>query len=113
MRLARHVENEDTWQRCVEVETQRHQDTGAPRALAKVQVKVQAKVKAKARNEHLKHVCAVERKDTRQQIAHSVGKERTAVASTPSLAELYRFAMNFLSMRKKRKRNRDGRKRRR
>ena len=43
MRLSRHVENEDIWQRYVEVETQRHQDTGAPRALAKVQVKVQAK----------------------------------------------------------------------
>ena len=38
-----------------------------------------------------------------------VGKERTSVVSTPSLAELYRFAMNFLLVRK---RNRDGRKRR-
>ena len=63
MRLARHVGNEDTWQRYVEVETHRYQDTGAPRALAKVQVKVQAK--AKARNEHLKHVCVVARKDAR------------------------------------------------
>ena len=69
MRLARHVKNEDTWQRYVEVETHRHQDTGAPRAMAKVQVKVQAK--AKARNEHLQHVCAVERKDTRKQVANS------------------------------------------
>ena len=43
-----------------------------------------------------------------------MGKERTSLVSTPSLAELYRFAMNFLSVRKrKRKRNRDGRKRRR
>ena len=41
-----------------------------------------------------------------------VGKERTSVVSTPSLAELYKFAMNFLLVRKrKRKRNRDGRKR--
>ena len=39
--------------------------SGAPRALAKVQVKVQAKAEAKARNEHLKHACAVEKKDTR------------------------------------------------
>ena len=28
MRHARHVENEDTWQRSVDVETHRHQDTG-------------------------------------------------------------------------------------
>ena len=43
-----------------------------------------------------------------------VGKERTSLVSTPSSAELYRFAMNFLSVRKrKRKRNRDGKKRRR
>ena len=61
MRLAKHVENEDIWQRYVEVEAHRHQDTGAPRALAKVQVKVQAKVKAKARNEHPKYVCVVAR----------------------------------------------------
>ena len=47
MRLARDADNEDTWQRYVEVETHRHQDTGAPRALAKVQGKVQATVKAK------------------------------------------------------------------
>ena len=71
MRLARHVENEDTWQRYVQVETHRHQDTGAPRALAKVQGKVQAKAKGKARNEHLKHVCVVARKDTRKQTANS------------------------------------------
>ena len=39
--------------------------------------------------------------------------ERTSLASTPSLAELYRFAMNFLSVKKrKKKRNKDGRKRR-
>ena len=69
MRLARHVESEDTWQRYVEVETHRHQDTGAPRTMAKVQVKVQAK--GKARNEHLQHVCAVERMDTRKQVANS------------------------------------------
>ena len=42
----------------------------------------------------------------------AVVKERTSLVSTPSLAELYRFAMNFLLVRKrKRKRNRDGRKR--
>ena len=63
--LARHVGNGDTWQRYAEVETHRHQDMGAPRALAKVQVKVQAKAEAKARNAHLKHACAVEKKDTR------------------------------------------------
>ena len=41
-----------------------------------------------------------------------VVKERTSVVSTPSLAELYRFAMNFLLVRKrKKKRNRDGKKR--
>ena len=41
-----------------------------------------------------------------------VGKERTSLVSTPPLAELYSFAMNFLLVRKrKRKRNRDGRKR--
>ena len=67
MRLARHVEDEDTWQRYVEVEAHRHQDTGAPRALAKVQEEVQAK----ARNEHLKHVCVVARRDTRKQTANS------------------------------------------
>ena len=68
MRLAKHVENEDTWQKDVEVETHRYQDMGAPRTLAKVQVKVQAKVKAKERNEHPKHVCV---KDTRKQTANS------------------------------------------
>ena len=41
MRLARYVDNEDTWQRYVEVDTHRHQDTAAPRARAKVQVDVQ------------------------------------------------------------------------
>ena len=61
MRLARHVESEDTWQRYVEVETYRHQDTEAPRALAKVK----AEAKAKTRNEHLKHACVLARKDTR------------------------------------------------
>ena len=41
-----------------------------------------------------------------------VVKERTSVVSTPSLAELCRFAMNFLLTRKRRrKRNRDGKKR--
>ena len=40
-------------------------------------------------------------------------KERTSVVPTPSLAELRRFSMNFLLVSKrKRKRNRDGRKRR-
>ena len=33
--------------------------------------KVQGKAKAKARNEHLKHVCVVARKDTRKQTANS------------------------------------------
>ena len=44
-----------------------------PRALAKVRVQVQAKTKAKAiaRNEHLKHVCVVARKDTGQLTANS------------------------------------------
>ena len=55
------MEHEATWQRYVEVEPHRHQDTGDPRALAK----------AKARNEHLKHVCAEARKDTRKQTANS------------------------------------------
>ena len=42
----------------------------------------------------------------------TVGKEKTSLVSTPSLAELYRFAMNFMLVRKKkRKKNRDGRKR--
>ena len=36
-----------------------------------LQGKVQAKAKAKARNEHLKHVCVVARKDTRKQTANS------------------------------------------
>ena len=63
-RLARHVEN-------VEVEAHRHQDTGAPSSLGKVQGKVQGKTKAKARNEHLKHVCGVAKKDTRKQTANS------------------------------------------
>ena len=57
MRLAKHVENEDTWQRYVEVETHRRRETGVPRAPAKVQVKMEAK----ARHEHLKRVCAVEK----------------------------------------------------
>ena len=66
MRLARDMENEDTWQRYVEEETHRHQDTGTQRALATVQVEVQAK----ARNEHLKHVCVVATKGTRKQTAN-------------------------------------------
>ena len=42
----------------------------------------------------------------------NVGKERTSLVSTPSLAELYKFAMNFLLVRKrKRKKNKDGKKR--
>ena len=45
LRLAKHVENEDTWQRYVEVETHRHQDTGVLRALAKVQAKGKSKGK--------------------------------------------------------------------
>ena len=52
MRLAKHVENEDTRQRYVKGETHRHEGTGAPRALAKVQVKVRAKVKKKKRLWH-------------------------------------------------------------
>ena len=71
MRLARLVANKDTWQRSVEVETHKHRDNGAPRALAKVQGKVQAKAKAKQRIEHLKHAFVVERKGTRNQIASS------------------------------------------
>ena len=67
VKLARQVENEDTWQRSVDVETHRHQDTVAPRALPKVQ----EKAKAKARNEHLKPVCVVATKDTRRQTANS------------------------------------------
>ena len=39
--------------------------------MAKVYVTVQTKAKAKARNEHLKHVCAVEKEDTRKQTANS------------------------------------------
>ena len=55
------------------METHGHRETGAPRTLAKVLVKVQAKAKpkAKAGNEHLKHVCALERKDTRKEIVNS------------------------------------------
>ena len=56
MRLAKSCGNEDTWQWYVEVETHRHQDTGAPRTLAKVLGKVQVKAKTKARNEHLERV---------------------------------------------------------
>ena len=67
MTLAKHVENGDTRQRGVKVETHRRREKGAPRAPAKVQVKAMAK----ARNEHLKHECAVERKETRKQIANS------------------------------------------
>ena len=61
MRLARHVENEDTWQRYVEVETHRHQDSGGPKGSGK----------GKGKKRTLKHVGAVERKDTRKQIANS------------------------------------------
>ena len=61
MRLARHVENEDTWQRYVEVETHRHQDSGGPKGSGK----------GKGKKRTLEHVCAVERKDTRKQIANS------------------------------------------
>ena len=57
---ARLVANEDTWQRCAEVETHRHKETAVPRALEKALEKVQAKAKAKARAEHLKHVCGKE-----------------------------------------------------
>ena len=46
---ARPVANMDTWQRFVEVETHKHRDKGAPRALAKVQGKIQAKAKARQR----------------------------------------------------------------
>ena len=38
-----------------------------------------------------------------------MGKERTSVVSTPSLAELYRFAMNFLLVRKRKKEEEQGR----
>ena len=65
---ARPVANEDTWQRCAEVET--HTDTAVPRALEKALEKVQAKAKEKERAKHLKHVCVVERKETRKQIAN-------------------------------------------
>ena len=40
-----------------------------------------------------------------------VEQERTSLESTPSLAELHRFAMNFL-VRKRKKKNRNGKKRR-
>ena len=66
MKLATHFENEETWQRYVEVGTRGRRETGVQRALAKVQVKIQAK--AKARHEHLKHECVVERNDARKQI---------------------------------------------
>ena len=36
-------------------------------------------------------------------------KERTSLVSTPSLAELYRFAMNFLSVREEEKEEEQGR----
>ena len=69
MRLARLVANKDTWQRSVEVETHKHRDKEAPRALKKLRGKVQAEAKARQRIEHLKHACVVERKGTRNQIA--------------------------------------------
>ena len=71
MRLAKNAENEDTWLRSAELEMHRRRGTAAPRATGKVQVKVQAKAKVTARSEHRKHECAVERKDTRKQIANS------------------------------------------
>ena len=67
--------NEDTWQRYVEVETHRHQDTGAPRGLAKVQGKVQGRVrqKQKQKAETMTRNMFVlwARKDTRKQTANS------------------------------------------
>ena len=38
-----------------------------------------------------------------------MGKERTSLVSTPSLVELYRFAMNFLLVRKRKKEKEQGR----
>ena len=70
MRRARLVANKDTWQRSVEVETHKHRDKEAPRALKKLR-KVQAEAKARQRIEHLKHACVVERKGTRNQVANS------------------------------------------
>ena len=53
-----------------------------------------------------------QRNDGCQCMAVHVGKERTSLVSTPSLAELYKFAKNFLLVKKrKRKKNKDGRKR--
>ena len=49
----------------------------------------------------------VEDQDTILELTGNVVKERTSLVSTPSLAELYRFAMNFLLVRK-RKRKRKG-----
>ena len=53
MRLAKHVENENTWQRNAEVEAHRHQDTGAPRALGKVQGKGSGRGKGKSKKRTL------------------------------------------------------------
>ena len=75
MKLATHFENEETWQRYVEVETRGRRETGVQRALAKVQVKIQAK--AKARHEHLKHECVVERNEE-SRLEHVQTAERLA-----------------------------------
>ena len=65
MRRARHVENEDTWQRYVEVVTHRQQDTGAPRALAKVQEK-KGPCKCKGKKRTPDTVCDVEKGKTQE-----------------------------------------------
>ena len=71
--------NEDTFQRCAGTETHRNKVAAVPRALATELEKAQAKAKERASVEHLKHACAVERKDTRMQIANS-GLQRARTA---------------------------------
>ena len=61
MGLARHVGNEGTWHRYVDVETHRHQDTGASKALAEGQVKAKAKAKGKKRTLETCMCCGKER----------------------------------------------------
>ena len=59
MRRARHVENEDTWQRYVEVVTHRQQEHGSPKGTGKGSGKGPSKCKGKKRTPDT--VCDVEK----------------------------------------------------
>ena len=102
MRLARHVESEDTWQEgglSGNAKTPRHR---SPKDIGKGSGKGKGKGKGKKRTQ-LKHVCALERKDTRKQTANKtakcsnsgeVGHLRVVCRNTNTHMRLRRMQMN-------------------